>query len=520
MKAPHVNEPPLAARVRALDEAADLGAGRSSEAAVGEAKRVTRQVDRRLAFAGDWTVVALAGTTGSGKSSLFNAISGTQLARSSVRRPTTAATMAASWGEVPTDLLRWLDVSERHTIGDGDPRFDGLVLLDLPDHDSTATSHRDEVDRLVRLVDGMIWVLDPQKYADYTLHENYLKPLAPYADVMLIVLNQADKLPPADLQAALTDLRALLAADGLGKAQVVATSALTGAGIDDLRGRLAERVAGKRTAAARLSADVGQAAGALLADVTRQHRRIVSDDARARLLASLDKAAGVPDVVAGVDQATRQRGALATGWPLVSWINKLKPDPIKRLRAAPAGQVRPQGATGAVAMAQVDTALRQLGDEVTAGLPSGWASAVRTAATGQRANLPAALDAGLDQADLGVDQQPGWWRFVRVVQWVLIGVVVAGIVWAVIAGMATFAAPAWHGIRWPAIVIVLGVVLGVAVALVCHAAVAVAARRRAARASLAMRAQVAQVADQQVVRPVTAELQRYASFVAAVARAL
>ena len=52
------------------------------------------------------------------------------------------------------------------------------MLLDLPDHDSTVAAHRLEVDRLVALVDVLVWVLDPQKYADAAIHERYLRPLA------------------------------------------------------------------------------------------------------------------------------------------------------------------------------------------------------------------------------------------------------------------------------------------------------------------------------------------------------
>ena len=87
-------------------------------------------------------------------------------------RPTTSKAMAACWGrEVPNDLLDWLQVPTRHVVSGGDPALDGLVLLDLPDHDSTERAHRDEVDRLVQLVDMFIWVVDPQKYADAALHD-------------------------------------------------------------------------------------------------------------------------------------------------------------------------------------------------------------------------------------------------------------------------------------------------------------------------------------------------------------
>ena len=69
------------------------------------------------------------------------------------------------------------------------------MLLDLPDHDSTEVAHHVEVDRLVELADLLVWVLDPQKYADAAVHERYLKPLASHRDIMLVVLNHIDEVP-------------------------------------------------------------------------------------------------------------------------------------------------------------------------------------------------------------------------------------------------------------------------------------------------------------------------------------
>ena len=59
--------------------------------------------------------------------------------------------------------------------------MDGVVLLDLPDHDSTEVAHHLEVDRIVKLADLLVWVLDPQKYADAAVHDRYLAPLAGHA---------------------------------------------------------------------------------------------------------------------------------------------------------------------------------------------------------------------------------------------------------------------------------------------------------------------------------------------------
>src|SRR3712207_1359172 len=132
------------------------------------------------------TVVALAGPTGAGKSTLFNALAGRPLVREGVTRPTTSTATAAVWGAPDGGLLDWLEVPSRHTLDGGGP--EGLVLLDLPDFDSVEISHRLEVDRLVRLVDLLVWVVDPQKYADASLHEQYLRPLARHAAAMLVVL--------------------------------------------------------------------------------------------------------------------------------------------------------------------------------------------------------------------------------------------------------------------------------------------------------------------------------------------
>ena len=91
------------------------------------------------------------------------------------------------------------------------------MLLDLPDHDSTEKSNQLQVDRLVQLVDVMVWVVDPQKYADAVLHERYLRPLVEHAPVMVVVLNQVDRLRPTEREACLRDLRRLLDSEGLQK---------------------------------------------------------------------------------------------------------------------------------------------------------------------------------------------------------------------------------------------------------------------------------------------------------------
>ena len=69
---------------------------------------------------------------------------------------------------------------------------DGVILLDLPDHDSIRVDHKVTVDKLVQRVDVLLWVLDPQKYAQGLLHRGYLKDLRQHAEVQIVALNQID----------------------------------------------------------------------------------------------------------------------------------------------------------------------------------------------------------------------------------------------------------------------------------------------------------------------------------------
>ena len=107
----------LVEHLKALTEAVELCTDRVPDEVLAEARRVVDQADRRLALSGSATVVALAGATGSGKSSTFNALTGTELAAVGVRRPTTAHAMAAVWHEQDAeDLLDWLKIPRRHVL--------------------------------------------------------------------------------------------------------------------------------------------------------------------------------------------------------------------------------------------------------------------------------------------------------------------------------------------------------------------------------------------------------------------
>ena len=74
------------------------------------------------------------------------------------------------------------------------------MLLDVPDYDSVTTAHALQVDRLVPLADLLVWVVDPQKYADAALHEGYLRGLGARQEDMVVLINQIDTLPAGGTQ--------------------------------------------------------------------------------------------------------------------------------------------------------------------------------------------------------------------------------------------------------------------------------------------------------------------------------
>ena len=156
-------------------------------------RRFVDRVSQRVSLAQDVTVIAIAGATGSGKSSLFNALTRTALAQPGVQRPMTRTAMAATFGDHDTAaLLDWLGVTKRHVLPGG--KLKGIVLIDMVDMDSVALAHQEEVDRILEAVDEIFWVVDPQKYADATLHDRYLRRFSGHQAVMTFVLNQMDRL--------------------------------------------------------------------------------------------------------------------------------------------------------------------------------------------------------------------------------------------------------------------------------------------------------------------------------------
>jgi GTPase Era involved in 16S rRNA processing len=533
----------LGARIEGLDDATQAARGRLDDDLVGEAQEVIDRAAGRLRLSARHTVVAIAGATGSGKSSTFNALTGLELSAVGVRRPTTSWASACVWGTDGADeLLEWLGIPPRHqttrdSMLDSGRRnaqsdLDGVVLLDLPDHDSTEVTHHLEVDRLVALADLLVWVLDPQKYADAAIHDRYLAPSAGHQDVMVVVLNHIDTVPEERRQSMLDDIRRLLDADGLDRVPVLAVSARQGTGIDELRAEIARRAADKQATSARIDADVRAVAARLAEESGSAPTRALSEGRVAALDEAFAEAAGVPVVVDAVERATRAKVGRATGWPIVGWLGGIRPDPSRRLDLDLGDDARQLSGRARSAVpeatqvqrARVDTEVRALADEVSAGLNRPWVDAVHRASVSRLDELGDRLDAALAATEVGASRTPAWAWLVRVVQWLLLAAAVVGLVWTGgLLGTGKLSDPDTPQVAGVALALVLlvgGLVLGILLGLVCRLGAAGVGRRRGELADQRLRTAVSEVSRELVVVPVDAELTAYTSVRSALDRVL
>jgi GTP-binding protein EngB required for normal cell division len=460
----------LSARLNALARMVQIGSARRgpdgfSDELLAAAEALLTRAGERLMLSAEHTVVALAGGTGSGKSSLFNKLSGAEFSTVGVTRPVTSEAHACVWGVSGSGpLMEWLGVPRRHryarssALDSGEPALNGLVLVDMPDHDSVMGHATGLVDRLVGLSDLMVWVLDPQKYADRAVHRRFLVPLAGHSEVIAVVLNQADLLTAAQVEDCVHDLRRLLDMENLHEVQIVVTSAVTGAGIEELRKLLIETVSARRASAARIAADVDK----MVAEF-RSYAELAAAPglpglpgggpglpagAAARLGADFSRAAGVHAIGDGLRSARELRALDYTGWP-VSWLAErlANRDPARKIRL---GKIWDElrevtaGPSGAQ-QAEIDNSLTQLADQVTPGLPDPWSRTVRTAVRSRADEIPAELGAQIGDALPPENSGERWWRFAGVGQGLLLGCAVVGLAWF-IALLAVEVAGGGHGL--------------------------------------------------------------------------
>jgi GTP-binding protein EngB required for normal cell division len=167
--------------------------------------------------------VALAGGTGSGKSTLINALAGATIAEVGPLRPTTRQLRVYHHRDVAAGGLP-VELANEATFAPHDrPSLYAKVLIDTPDLDSFATQHRALTRALLKAAGLVLYVFSPQNYRDERTW-SVLREEQRFS-ACAAVLNKSDLVTPEELEAITADLQGAFARLGLPDLRIFRTVA-------------------------------------------------------------------------------------------------------------------------------------------------------------------------------------------------------------------------------------------------------------------------------------------------------
>jgi len=159
--------------------------------------------------AGEVLCVGILGGTGVGKSTLINALAREEISNSSEQRPRTDKAVVYRHRETPRGLDQVSHlVRSPDAVHDSDTVRD-LILMDLPDFDSVKHEHYEAVTAILPVLDCVVWVASPEKYADERFY-SCVRETAINKENFTFVLNKADMLRSDDPQERLSRHKELL----------------------------------------------------------------------------------------------------------------------------------------------------------------------------------------------------------------------------------------------------------------------------------------------------------------------
>jgi hypothetical protein len=364
----------LSEALDALDLAVARGARLVGDDVVEPFAAVSVNARRRSGFLGETVVLALGGGTGVGKSSLLNALAGAAVARAGALRPTTDKPLAWIPDNPEPGLVRLLDdlgIADRI----GQTSHPHVAILDLPDFDSVVGEHRATVERLLPRVDAILWVVDPEKYNDRTIHADYLRPLASYQGQFVFVVNQIDRLAEGELDTLLADFEQTLWRDGITQPIVFPLSAAPPgslpSGLEPLLVFLDQKLDAKRVATRKLIEDLRRAGQGLI-NATGMKPGVGLDydekwtQASGETIQILAGMLAGPQVVTAAERAGVKVARRAGGGPLGRLAATIRRSPVGRAFGAGREEEAVEEATRKwEGRAGLERALARLGELVT-----------------------------------------------------------------------------------------------------------------------------------------------------------
>jgi hypothetical protein len=207
----------------------------------------------------------------------------------------------------------------------------------------------------------------------------------------------------------------------------------------------------------------------------------------------------------------RRRCVEGVDWVVRRWWQRLRPDPLRRLGLSADDEAHVRALTRPDARAatpaqreRVELAVREVTEASAKGLPDTWARSVHDATVASSDELSDAIDDAVDAVDVSLDP-PAWWHPLAILQTVLVGLSVVGLVW----WLSTFAgapSPRLGSLSVPLLLLLDGIGLSAVVALGGRWLALLGAQRRRARVAAQLRTSISAVAIERVVAPIAAVL--------------